>query len=269
MEGLIASSTLCDKRDSWRKVVTFLDCQTQRRPGIMTWSGKCYGKIPMMTPSKSCRDRLQPRDFHFLARVLTGRDDPGGLEGIFLDPENFDLLLDDDKVFHAVVDPPGPLGITPELYFLVLVRKNLHRAGIHDSLVSDYVAGVLAGHAHGEPLAERRERNPGVDFTYHLDFLKDLEGAGNYERFFLQVQCGNHFLWLSGLFPQFLQHRSLRRGAPDLRYYESVARNAFLEARHHPLAVEFELDEVYRRLTDCFGETRQALNLLAENHLFL
>lgn len=235
----------------------------------MTWSGKCYGKIPMMTPSKSCRDRLQPRDFHFLARVLTGRDDPGGLEGIFLDPENFDLLLDDNKVFHAVVDSPGPLGITPELYFLVLVRKNLHRAGIHDSLVSDYVAGVLAGHAHGEPLAERRERNPGVDFTYHLDFLKDLEGAGNYERFFLQVQCGNHFLWLSGLFPQFLQHRSLRRGAPDLRYYESVARNAFLEARHHPLAVEFELDEVYRRLTDCFGETRQALNLLAENHLFL
>lgn len=222
----------------------------------------------MRTPLKSCRDRLQARDFQFLARVLTGREDLGELESFFRDPETLNSLLDHDVVFRAVIDQAGPLGVSPELYFLVLVRKNFGRAGITDELVSDYVAAVLADHARGEPLAERRQRS-GTDFSYHVDFIQEMQGLSEYERFFLHVQCGNHFLWLTGLFPRFLQHRASRRGAPGLDYYESVARQAFTTAGGHPLAVEFELDEVYRRLSECLPETRQALNRLAENHLFL
>lgn len=222
----------------------------------------------MRAPLRSCRDRLQDRDFQFLAQVLTGRRDPGDLEAFFRDPETLNSLLDHDTVFHAIIEQAGPVSISPELYFLVLVRKNLGRAGIHDDLVSDYVAAVLADHARGEPLAERRSRN-GADFSYHVDFLQEMQGLSEYERFFLHVQCGNHFLWLTGLFPRFLQHRASRRGAPGLAYYEGVARQAFSTAGSHPLAVEFEVDEVYRRLSECLAETRQALNRLAENHLFL
>ncbi len=220
--------------------------------------------------STSCRERFRPRDFAFIEQVLAGgvgqsRD----LESLFEDPDSLLAILDHERLVRAILELTYPLTISPELYFFVLVRRSLKHAGIDDAEIADYVAATLAAHAGGSPLGPARGDKPDVDFSYHVDFLREMEGISDYDRFFLEVQCGNHFLVLTGLFPKFLEHRAERRGAPGLRYYEGVARSAFLAAGGHPLADEFAVRSIYPRLADCFSETRRALNRMAEDYLFL
>ncbi len=224
----------------------------------------------MHTVATSCRERFQPRDFEFILEALTGtRGGAPELESLFEDPGSLLAVLDHEQLVKAVLELPFPLAISPELYFFVLVRRSLKHAGIEDAEIADYVAATLAAHAGGSPLGGARLDKPDADFTYHVDFLGELEGISDYDRFFLEVQCGNHFLVLTGLFPKFLRHRADRRGAPGVRYYEGVARSAFLKAGDHPLADEFAVRSIYPRLAECFTETRRALNRMAEDYLFL
>ncbi|MCB1230762.1 MAG: hypothetical protein KDN19_10875 [Verrucomicrobiae bacterium] len=224
----------------------------------------------MHTVTTSCRERLQPRDFEFILDVMTaGRGGRWQLESLFEDPDSLLAVLDHEQLVKAVLELPFPLAISPELYFFILVRRSLKHAGIDDVDIADYVAATLASHAGGNPLGTMKSDRPDADFTYHVDFLREFEGLSDYDRFFLEVQCGNHFLVLTGLFPKFLEHRADRRGAPGVGYYEGVARSAFLKAGGHPLADEFAVRSIYPRLAECFTETRRALNRMAEDYLFL
>ena len=217
----------------------------------------------------SCRSRLQARDFEFIAATLAGSpEERGFLSTLFEEPAALDAILENDRLFRAVMELTMPLAITPELYFYVLVRRSLADAGIDDADIADYVAATLADHAGGA--LTRSDRLPAeAAFSYHVDFVERIGEAGPFERFFLEVQCGNRFLVLTGLFPRFLERRAERRGAPGLSYYESVARQSFRTAGLHPLAEEYAVREIYGRLAECFHETRRALNRMAENRLFL
>lgn len=226
----------------------------------------------MHSVSSTCLERLTPRDFTFIETVLFGLTNAPpdtGLRSLFEEEESLLDILEQDKLFQAIIEIPFPLGISPELYFFVLVRRSLQQANIEELRIADYVAATLAQHALGSPMSHSSLAKPDVNFTYQVDFLEAMEGLSDYDQFFLQVQCGNQFLVLTGLFPGFLEHRSSRRGAPGLRYYESVARSAFLSAGEHPLAEEFDLRGIYPLLADCLGETRHALNRMAEDYLFL
>lgn len=218
----------------------------------------------------SCRARLQPRDFDFLSATLAGSpEEQGFLTSLFSEPTALSAILENDRIFRAILELPMPLSVSPELYFYVLVRRSLKEAGIDDAEIADYVAATLADHAGGALSRNSSPRLPDAEFTYHLDIIEKLADASPCERFFLEVQCGNRFLVLTGLFPRFLERRSERRGAPGLGYYESVARQSFRTAGLHPLATEYAVREIYGRLADCFTETRRALNRMAGDRLFL
>lgn len=225
-----------------------------------------------MTPvPTSCRERLQPRDFEFILAALAGGDRGGAkfLAELFNEPGTLTAILDHDRLLRAVLELPAPLSISPELYFYTIVRRSLKDAGIDDVEIADYVAATLAENTGGALSRSCSGKVPDAEFTYHVDIIEKMSDASPTERFFLEVQCGNRFLVLTGLFPRFLERRAERRGAPGLNYYEGVARNAFLLAGRHPLAEEFAVREVYRRLGDCFSETRRALNRMADEMLFL
>lgn len=218
----------------------------------------------------SCLDRLNQRDFAFIEETILGGPPTGTtLQSLFEERDTLLAVLEDKRLFQALTNPPYPLGVSPELYFFALVRRGLKDAGIDEVEIADYVAAVLASHAMGGSAGLSDVDTPKVDFSYHVDFLYALEGLSDYDRFFLEVECGNHFLVLTGLFPKFLEYRASRRGAPGLGYYEDIARGAFLSAGDHPLADEFALRTVYPRLADCFRETRRALNWMAQEYLFL
>lgn len=224
----------------------------------------------MNAVATSCLERLRSRDFNFIEESFSGaRGSPGEFESLYSDTDSLVALLDHEVVFRAVTELAYPLSISPELYFFVLVRRSLKHAGIEEVEIADYVAATLANHAGGGGFGLGRRDRSDRGFTYHLDFIEEMNGLSAYERFFLEVQCGNHFMVLTGLFPGFLEHRADRRGAPGVGYYEGVARNAYLAASDHPLADEFAVRSLYPRLAERFSETRRALNRMAEDYLFL
>jgi len=224
----------------------------------------------MNTVPTSCLARLQPCDFEFISLVLTGESSNlSAIGSLLVDSDTLGSVLEQPQLLQAILELSDPLSISAELYFFVLVRHNLSEAGIDDVGVADYVAATLAEHSRGNAQAERSSNHPEASFNYHIDFIEQLAGVSGYDLFFLHVQCGNHFLVMTGLFPIFLRRRSQRRGAPGVGYYEGVARNAYLAARDHPLAEEFALADVYGRLANRFAETRRALNRMAEEYLFL
>jgi len=223
-----------------------------------------------MNVPTSCRARLQPRDFEFIATTLGGdRHTRLFLTELFEKPDSLAAILESDLLFRAVIELTAPLAISPDLYFYVIVRRSLKDAGIDDLEIADYVAATLSDQAGGAVSRGNPNRAPEADFTYHVDIIEKMTDASPCEKFFLEVQCGNRFLVLTGLFPRFLERRCERRGAPGLDYYEGVARHSFRSAGRHPLATEYAVREVYGRLVECFSETRRALNRMAENLLFL
>ena len=218
----------------------------------------------------SCLDRLTPTDFIFIQKALLDEQSHSeALYTLFKDRESLIALVEHDKLFEAIIDNAYPLSISPELYFFVLVRRALIEAGITELHIADYVAATLASHSAGTPMTGLQPTREDLDFTYHVDFIDEMEGLSNYDRFFLQVQCGNSFMVLTGLFPGFIENRANRRGAPRVDYYQEVARCAFKWAANHPLANEFDLENVYPVLADKFDDTRKALNHLANAYLFL
>ncbi|MEM6278365.1 MAG: hypothetical protein AAF733_02730, partial [Verrucomicrobiota bacterium] len=144
----------------------------------------------MHTVSSTCLERLTPQDFVFIETVLFGQQ--GGppdssLRSLFEDESALLDILEQDKLFQAIIEIPFPLGISPDLYFFVLVRKSLQQAEIEELRIADYVAATLAQHALGSPMSGASLAKPEVDFTYQVDFLEAMEGLSDYDRFFLQV----------------------------------------------------------------------------------
>lgn len=134
--------------------------------------------IPVPT---SCRERLQPRDFEFITRVLAGGDRGATfLAELFGEADSLAVVLDQDKLPRAVLELPAPLSISPELYFYVIVRRSLKDAGIDDLEIADYVATTLAHHARGgHHSASRGGDRPEAEFTYHLDFIEKMTDSSS------------------------------------------------------------------------------------------
>ncbi len=216
-----------------------------------------------------CLHRLTKADLFFVSATLALSDASGrSLARLFDDDGALESILAHPKLIAALLDTEAMLDVSPELYFYVLVRHTLGELGLDDPQVADYVAAALAEYGRAHPLT-RLPATPESEFTYHVDFLKALDYANNYERFYVYVFSANQFLVLTGLFPHFLEYRERRRGAPGLSYYEDVARGAFESASQHPLADEFALREVFARLVETMPTTRRALNRLADEYLVL
>jgi hypothetical protein len=221
---------------------------------------------------QSCRNRLNRRDFEFMASVLNGRS--SGNQEAFLslvnDAETLNSILDHPKLLEAMVSMKLSIAVSSELYFYVLVRHALKESGIDHREVADYVAGTLVEFARGNPFKSVPGDSLQINgLPYYIEFIEAIKSANRYDQFYLHVHCGNQFLVLTGIFPEAIIRREQRRGAPGVPYYESVAQGSFQTAGEHPLAIEFALSEVYEILADQFRITRRALNRLSKEFLCL
>src|SRR2546430_9681671 len=66
------------------------------------------------------------------------------LTKLLADEESRDLILDDEALFHALLERRGCLRVSTRFYFYILVRHVFRRSDIQDRAVADYVAEVLA-----------------------------------------------------------------------------------------------------------------------------
>ena len=84
----------------------------------------------------------------------------------------------------------------------------------------------------------------------------------------LRAHVGNYSLFISGIFHENTQRRSLR-GAPYLNFYEQIGRTNYQLVSSHATARRCELSDVYEELADRFHEVRLALNRLSDQLLNL
>lgn len=215
-----------------------------------------------------CRAQFTPSDFAFLGEVLPGSAGASpSLSRLFGDLDSFDAILDDPRLFRAMLDLRGCLSISLRFYFYVLVRHVLVREDVKDREVADYVAEVLAQFASQQRW--RHREGEGKPLDYLSDMLQELEGMDGEARFEMLAHVGNFALFLSGFLPRHVQRRVERRAAPGFRFYEELGRAHFRMAGDHHLARKLDLDAMYLTLGDVFHLVRLGLNRLSEQLVFL
>lgn len=183
-----------------------------------------------------------------------------------LEVDGIDVLLDDPRVYNALLTDRRAAA-PPELIFYVLVRHALLESGLNDRSLADYVAALVVTFGQGKR-AYRPSEHSDAEFSYLVDIVLHRTRVGSEEAFLLNVHLGNLSLWLSGLFPQYLQHRRRLRGAPSVRYYEQMGSSGYRLAADSGQAVRFGLEPVFHGVADHFSEVRVALNRLSDRVLW-
>src|SRR5579859_1138431 len=105
--------------------------------------------MKMIQPN--CRAQFAAEDIEFILQVLGPKIGTADcLIKLLADQESRDLILDNEALFHALLERRGCLRVSTRFYFYILVRQVFRRADIQDREVADYVAEVLAEFARSE-----------------------------------------------------------------------------------------------------------------------
>jgi hypothetical protein len=139
--------------------------------------------------------------------------------------------------------------------------------------MADYVTSILL-HFGLRDRALRIAQSDDEIYTTLSDLLADVgandevPGTGATRAFLVRTHLGNYALWLSGMFPDHVEHRRWRRGGPDLDYFEDMGRRGFSLAAKHRLATQYGLEALFLSMAERFGLMRVALNRVSDRLLF-
>lgn len=181
--------------------------------------------------------------------------------------EGPDALLDAPELLERLQAVRTVLVPSEALFMYVLVRHALCRAGLDDRDLADYLASLLLDFGR-QDRAWRVDWNDDQTHRYLVDIVADLEATDGERRFRVMVHLGNYALWLAGLFPDYIAARHLRRGGPDVTYYDAMGRRGYALASDHELADRLGLESVLRTAAERFPALRVALNGVSDRMLF-
>ena len=214
------------------------------------------------------RHHLTRDDAQLVARLIA-RDSGTPLEEIerTLSDEGIDAVLDDPRLPAALMRAGQGTCASLPLFSYVMVRHALRRLGEEDRRLADYVAAVLM-HFGMRDNAHRVSASDDQVYDSLTALLADVDDPDGRRSFLVRTHLGNYALWLSGLFPDYIEHRKWRRGGPDLDYYEEMGRRGFQLAAGHRLADDHGLSTLFATAADRFGLLRAALNDVSDSLLF-
>jgi len=225
--------------------------------------------ISMQFISPICRDKFTINDFEFICEVLVSkRHHNNFMLKLLEDQEARDSILDNIGIFRAISEWNKSITISCYLYFYVLVRNTLLKRSIDDRILSDYIAMLLAESLKSYKMDENNNE-PNKPIMYLVDLLKNLEQSNPTQQFYIKADIGNYSLYLTGVFPNFLEHRSVSKAAPGIEYYESMGRINFNSIGNHDLAEKYNVENIYLQLGDSFQEIRMALNEMTSSYMHL
>ncbi len=214
------------------------------------------------------RGRLSASDLHLVVLLVSqGSAARRASAERRLATEGPDALLDVPELFERLVAVRSILVPSEVLFFYVLVRHALVRAGCGDRDLADYVAALLLEFGKRDR-AWRVDWNDDQRHQYLVDILADLDATESARRFKVLAHLGNYALWLAGLYPEYIAARQVRRGGPDVTYYETLGARGFGQASGHALADQYGLDGVFRVASEQFPTVRLALNQVSGRVLF-
>lgn len=233
---------------------------------LASGTGAAHDSFSMIRAN--CRERFTAGDFDFVVRALArSPTEHVSLVDLLSDTATRDAVLDSPRLIDAILSHAGQLAISSQFYFYVLARHVLRQAGIMDRKLCDYVASLLETFSRSNGmqaphLVDARGRQ------YICDMLLALTRASSEQAFLLRAHVGNYSLFITGIFHENTQQRSLR-GAPDLKFYEQIGRTNYQMVASHATARRCDLQDVFGELAERFREVRVALNQLSERLLNL
>jgi hypothetical protein len=214
------------------------------------------------------RHQLTRDDAQLVARLIA-RDSGTPLEEIerALSDQGIDAVLDDPRLPAALLRAGQGSWASLPLFSYVMVRHALRRLGEEDRRLADYVAAVLM-HFGMRDNAHRVSASDDQLYDSLAALLADVDDPDGRRSFLVRTHLGNYALWLSGLFPDYIEHRKWRRGGPDLDYYEEMGRRGYQLAAGHRLADDHGMATLFATAADRFGLLRAALNDVSDTLLF-
>ncbi|HPF62287.1 MAG: hypothetical protein KC544_06310 [Gemmatimonadetes bacterium] len=216
----------------------------------------------------NARSRLRDADLRLVLLVLSeGRAAERATLERRLAAEGPDALLDDPRLAARLLGVRTLLAPSPPLFVYVLVRRHLLDAGLLDIDLADYLAALVLDFG----LRDRARRTAAGDdcaTDYLVDLLQMIETSTGEERFRAIVHLGNYAMWLAGIFPDRIAARRIRRGGPDVGYYDLLGRRGYAEAGASPLADRVGLRPVYETAAERFPAIRATLNRLSDRVFF-
>lgn len=199
---------------------------------------------------------------------LLGRNDSemGRAAQRRLEEDGIDTLLDDPRVLNALMTDPHA-ATSPEIIAYVLVRHALLESAIDDRMMADYIATLLVRFGCGSR-AYRPSDTSDEEFHYLVDIVTRLDDENGRNTFLLRCHLGNYSLWISGLFPDYLQGRLERKGAPPISYYERMGAKGYRLAAETRHAESLGVGGLFRDVAREFGGVRRALNRMSDRYLW-
>lgn len=217
--------------------------------------------LPTIRASLNRNDALHLVDL--LARHDTGLRDAARQR---LDEEGLDALLDDPRVLNALLTD-AEVKAPPSLVFYVLIRQSLLEAGVEDRATADYVASVMVAFGRGRR-AYRVSDDSEQEYRYLVDMVVRMGSSSPREAFLLRTHMGDYSLWLAGLFPDYLEGRRRRKGAPPVEYFERMGAAGYVQASESSEARELGVSGVLEAVGRRFRKARMALNSVADRYLW-
>ena len=214
------------------------------------------------------RHHLSRDDAQLVARLIC-RDSGEPLEEIErrLADQGIDAVLDDPRLPAALLRAGHGGRASLPLFLYVMVRHALRRVGEEDRRLADYVAAILM-HFGMRDNAQRISAADDQVYDTLAGLLADVDDPDGRRSFLVRTHRGNYALGLSGMYPDYSEHRRWRRGGPDLDYYEEMGRRGFQLAAGHRLADDHGLTVLFTTAAERFGLLRAALNDVSDALLF-
>ena len=184
-------------------------------------------------------------------------------------PTTLDSMLNSESLFNKIRDRNLLiLEISPFLFFSVLLRRSLMDQRIlGDKKVINYIANLLSLFVKADRLY-RIHRNDKQPHHYLTDMIREAANADTRRQFLIYSHIGNYSLYLTGLFPQWIEYRHRYKNRPvSAQFYIDFGREYYERASGHSMAREYELGEVFFRLSIMFEVYKEALNHLAKQYL--
>ncbi len=199
---------------------------------------------------------------------LLGRSDPdlGESARLRVEEHGLDSVLDDPRLLNALLTE-NDVAVRPSVIYYVLVRHTLLEGGLDDRGTADYVASVLTAFGQAGRAYKISAEAEG-EYHYLVDMVSELRTAEGRQRFLLRVHMGDFALWMAGLFPDYLEARTRRKGAPSIAYFEELGADGYRSASRSPEAAELGLESIFREVADHFTGVRTALNRISDRHFW-
>ncbi len=186
-------------------------------------------------------------------------------------PATLESRLNSQSLFDRIRDPSERiLQISPFLFFSVLLRRSLTDCRIlGDRRVINYLSNLLSIFVETNRLyrINQHDKQP---VNYLTDMIAEAQNADSRRQFLICSHIGNYSLYVTGLFPGSIEYRQRNKRRPvGAQFYIDFGREYYEQASGHTIAREYELDEVFFRLSIMFEVYKDALNHLAKQYLIL